>query len=102
MALWAEDNPEAKQSLERALTAAQLQLVMLRNAKRRGDKKKFAELLKVDIEVTTRNHQITARNRGLLLRTNKETIIITTTMTMTMTMKMTFGAHKERPKRLMT
>ena len=47
LAVWAEENKEAKQSLERALTAAQLQLVMLRNAKRKG---RFAELLKVDVE----------------------------------------------------
>ena len=50
LAVWAEENKEAKQSLERALTAAQLQLVMLRNAKRKGDKGRFAELLKVDVE----------------------------------------------------
>ena len=50
LAVWAEENEEAKQSLERALTAAQLQLVMLRNAKRKGDKGRFAELLKVEVE----------------------------------------------------
>ena len=38
------------QSLERAITAAQLQLVMLRSAKKSGNKEKFAELLKVDLE----------------------------------------------------
>ena len=36
--------------MERALTAAQLQLVMLRIAKRKGDKVWFAELLKVNVE----------------------------------------------------
>ena len=45
LAVWKEENREAKQSLERALTAAQLQLVMLRIAKRKGDKVRFAELL---------------------------------------------------------
>ena len=50
LAVWVEENREAKQSLERALTAAQLQLVMLRIAKRKGDKVRFAELLKVNVE----------------------------------------------------
>ena len=50
LALWVEENPEAMQSLERAMTAAQLQLVMLRSAKKSGNKEKFAELLKVDLE----------------------------------------------------
>ena len=50
LAVWAQENEEAKQSLERALTAAQLQLVMLRNAKRNGDKGRFAQLLKVELD----------------------------------------------------
>ena len=50
MALWVEENQEAMQSLERAITAAHLQLVMLRSAKKSGNKEKFAELLKVDLE----------------------------------------------------
>ena len=50
LAVWKEENREAKQSLEKALTAAQLQLVMLRIAKRKGDKVRFAELLKVNVE----------------------------------------------------
>ena len=37
------------QSLERAMTAAQLQLVMLRSAKKSGKKAIFAQLLKVDL-----------------------------------------------------
>ena len=50
LALWVEENPEAMQSLERAMTAAQLQLVMLQSAKKSGKKAIFAQLLKVDLE----------------------------------------------------
>ena len=50
LALWVEENQEAMQSLERAITAAHLQLVMLRSAKKSGNKEKFADLLKVDLE----------------------------------------------------
>ena len=50
LALWVEENPEAMQSLERAMTSAQLQLVMLRSAKKSGNKEMFAKLLKVDLE----------------------------------------------------
>ena len=44
LALWVEENPEAMQSLERAMTSAQLQLVMLRSAKKSGNKEMFAKL----------------------------------------------------------
>ena len=38
LAVWVEENGEALRSLERALTAAQFQLMMLRNAKARDNK----------------------------------------------------------------
>ena len=44
LALWVEENPEAMQSLERAMTSAQLQLVMLRSAKKSGNKEMSAKL----------------------------------------------------------
>ena len=49
LAVWVEENGEALRSLERALTAAQFQLMMLRNAKARDNKEDFAKHLKINL-----------------------------------------------------
>ena len=49
LAVWVEENGEALRSLERALTAAQFQLMMLRNAKARDNKEEFAKHLKINL-----------------------------------------------------
>ena len=49
LAVWVEENGETLRSLERALTAAQFQLMMLRNAKARDNKEDFAKHLKINL-----------------------------------------------------
>ena len=64
LAVWVEENGEALRSLERALTAAQFQLMMLRNAKARDNKEEFAKHLKINLAEEDKDEFEPEENEG--------------------------------------